>query len=844
MSNYDDFVSGSCPLPDTNMAWPLYGVGLESLGREHRPVEWPLPEFGPDELLARVDACGLCFSDIKVIKLGPDHPRISGRDLQSDPVILGHEVALTIVGVGANRAPQYQVGDRFVVQAEIHYHGEQMAFGYVQHGGLEQFVRLGAPVLEGDDGCYLIPIPEGLGYSEAALAEPWACVVCAFRVETRRSIKAGGTVAVVGGPNPRSGFTAGALAEGTLPSAIVALNVPADVSYLLSEAASAGVRVIEASSEEELASIAAERGGIDDLVLLDPTADQVESLAPLLANGGILCLMIAEPLERPVAVDAGRIHYDGTRYVGAAGLDVSAAYLGTRSVKPVAGGKMLIAGAAGPMGQMHVQRALEQPGGPSVVVATDIDDDRLMAMAERFAGLAERNGRTLEIINPLNFEGEALADEMAQFAPEGFDDVVVLVPVPPVIAGNAQWLGRRGMYNIFAGVARGTMVTMDVSDVALRGVRYTGTSGSAIEDLESTIGMAERGELATNGAVAAIGGIEAAWDGLAAVQGGELTGKAVIYPHVSGLPLTPLEELAAIEPEVAALLDETGGWTREAEAELLRRHTCGGEPEPPCRHLIGKVALVTGAAQGLGEALARRLAEEGCDVCVADINLEGAQAAADAIAAATGRRAIAGRMDVTDEDSVAACIDDCVERLGGLDIVVSNAGILISGDTTEFEVAAWRKVIEVNLVGYFVVAKHAARVMLAAGTKGAIIQVNSKSGKKGSFKNSAYAAGKFGGIGLTQSLALEFAEAGIRVNAVCPGNLLDSPLWVDSLYAQYAERWGITEAEVRQKYIDQVPMKRGCTYEDVANVVVFLASDAASYMTGQAINVTGGQIMH
>ena len=133
--------------------------------------------------------------------------------------------------------------------------------------------------------------------------------------------------------------------------------------------------------------------------------------------------------------------------------------------------------------------------------------------------------------------------------------------------------------------------------------------------------------------------------------------------------------------------------------------------------------------------------------------------------------------------------------------------------------------------------------MLAAGTKGAIIQVNSKSGKKGSFKNSAYAAGKFGGIGLTQSLALEFAEAGIRVNAVCPGNLLDSPLWVDSLYAQYAERWGITEAEVRQKYIDQVPMKRPCTYEDVCNVVTFLASDQSSYMTGQAINVTGGQEM-
>ena len=161
----------------------------------------------------------------------------------------------------------------------------------------------------------------------------------------------------------------------------------------------------------------------------------------------------------------------------------------------------------------------------------------------------------------------------------------------------------------------------------------------------------------------------------------------------------------------------------------------------------------------------------------------------------------------------------------------------------EFDVNDWRQVLEVDLVGYMITAKHAVRVMLPRKS-GSLIQINSKSGKKGSAKNSAYASSKFGGIGLTQSLALELAEEGIRVNAVCPGNLLDSPLWVNSLYAQYAKRWGISEAEVRQRYTDQVPMKRGCTYEDVANAVVFLASDASSYMTGQAINVTGGQEMH
>jgi sorbitol-6-phosphate 2-dehydrogenase len=258
--------------------------------------------------------------------------------------------------------------------------------------------------------------------------------------------------------------------------------------------------------------------------------------------------------------------------------------------------------------------------------------------------------------------------------------------------------------------------------------------------------------------------------------------------------------------------------------------------------LLDQVAIVTGGAQGLGAAIVLRLAEEGAHVVVADLNLEGARATAAEVAKITGRRTWALSVDVTDESQVAAMVDQTVETFGKLDLLVANAGIVLSGALEEFDVARFRKVIDVNLTGYFLAAKHAARVMKAQGC-GSIIQINSKSGKKGSFKNGAYAASKFGGIGLTQSIALELAEFGVRVNAVCPGNLLDSPLWVGSLYQQYAQRLGISEEEVRQRYVDQVPMKRGCTYQDVTNVVVFLASDQSSYMTGQAINVTGGQEM-
>jgi sorbitol-6-phosphate 2-dehydrogenase len=258
--------------------------------------------------------------------------------------------------------------------------------------------------------------------------------------------------------------------------------------------------------------------------------------------------------------------------------------------------------------------------------------------------------------------------------------------------------------------------------------------------------------------------------------------------------------------------------------------------------LQDRVAVVTGGAQGLGAVICRRLAQEGADVVAADIRLPGAENVARAIVGETGRRALALNVDVTDEAQVRQMVERAVAEWGRLDILVANAGIVRCAPIEEMEREQWQAVLDVNLTGYFLCAKHAARVMKRLGS-GVIVQINSKSGKRGSAKNSAYAASKFGGIGLTQSLALELAEFGIRVNAVCPGNLLDSPLWVDSLYGQYAKRLGIGEAEVRQHYVDQVPMKRGCTYADVTNVVVFLASNQAAYMTGQAINVTGGQEM-
>lgn len=265
--------------------------------------------------------------------------------------------------------------------------------------------------------------------------------------------------------------------------------------------------------------------------------------------------------------------------------------------------------------------------------------------------------------------------------------------------------------------------------------------------------------------------------------------------------------------------------------------------------LKGKCAVVTGGAQGLGEAICDRLAAEGCQVAVADLNREGSEAVARRVADASGQQTFGMGVNVSKEDDVAALFARAKQEFGKVDIVVSNAAILIAESIVDADAEKWRAVMNVNLFGNFLVTKHACRIMKDQGS-GAIVQINSKSGKKGSARNSAYAASKFGSIGLVQSVALEMAPFGVRCNAICPGNFLDGTLWMDpqkGLFKQYLEAGKVPGAksidDVRQFYMDQVPLRRGCHYEDVCNMVVYLASDLSSYMTGQAINVTGGQEM-
>ncbi|MEB3476487.1 sorbitol-6-phosphate dehydrogenase [Pasteurella multocida] len=258
---------------------------------------------------------------------------------------------------------------------------------------------------------------------------------------------------------------------------------------------------------------------------------------------------------------------------------------------------------------------------------------------------------------------------------------------------------------------------------------------------------------------------------------------------------------------------------------------------------MSKVAVVIGGGQTLGAFLSEGLAEAGYRVVVADLNGENAKQVATRINTQQGiGHAIGLQVDAADETSVETLVHATDHTFGKIDLLVYSAGTAKASPIYDFDLKDFDLSVKVNLTGYFLCAKHFSRLMIRDGIKGRIIQINSKSGKVGSKHNSGYSAAKFGGVGLTQSLALDLADYGITVHSLMLGNLLKSPMF-QSLIPQYAKKLGIPEEEVEQVYIDKVPLKRGCDYQDVLNVLKFYASEEASYCTGQSINITGGQVM-
>ena len=338
--------------------------------------------------------------------------------------------------------------------------------------------------------------------------------------------------------------------------------------------------------------------------------------------------------------------------------------------------------------------------------------------------------------------------------------------------------------------------------------------------------------------------------------------EGVIVAEDSPVSIDYLKDIVNDFCEIGVLSENFGGphpltaeqaaFIENWEVENYRKKvSLGGKPQG---RLENKIVIVTGAAQGFGAGIAEILHNEGANIVVADLNEGKGKDFADQLnSKGTKNKAQFIKVNVGEAESVENLVNETVLHFGGLDVMISNAGILRAGSLDEMEAATFELMTKINYTGYFLCSKYAQKVMklqhkYKPGMFMDIIQINSKSGLKGSNKNFAYAGGKFGGIGLTQSFALELMPFYIKVNSICPGNFFDGPLWSDpenGLFVQYLKAGKVpgatTIADVKAFYEAQVPAGRGCTAEDVAKAIFYVIDQ--EYETGQAVPVTGGQEM-
>ena len=280
------------------------------------------------------------------------------------------------------------------------------------------------------------------------------------------------------------------------------------------------------------------------------------------------------------------------------------------------------------------------------------------------------------------------------------------------------------------------------------------------------------------------------------------------------------------------------GW----EAEAFRQKVLGGASEGI---LKDRIAIVTGAGSGLGRSIAAGLARAGSVVAIADIDRTAAQKTAKLIEeefSNASTKAIS--CDVTDEKSVDEAFNEVLDKWGGLDILVNAAGVAPAYPLIDLPVDKWRLALEVNLTGYFLMAKAASRIMIKQQMGGNIINISSKSGIAPSKNNTSYNATKAGELHMGRGWAMELGEYGIRVNSICPGNVFEgSKIWNPEYVKVCAKKYGIRPEEVIPYYVNKTMLKKEIKGRDIADTVVFLASDKAKMITGQTIVVDAGQVM-
>ena len=579
------------PLPRRILAWRLKGAGFAHLGADGGPDEVPFPPYGEDDVIGRVEAVGICFSDAKLVRAGGSHPRLRGRDLAAAPVTPGHEVTLTVVGVGERRRGQVRLGGRYILQPDVYYRGRTLAVGYQLPGALAQYVVLGREVLEGDEGCYLVPLPEQVGSVEGALIEPWTCVMAAYQIAARTHLRSSGTLRLYGFAGQPvldlAGTTFGAVPERLgvpLPPADSAAPPPRKV--IASGLSRANREAVQSWAGALGVPVAWQDGapprGADDVVVagIPHPADWMARLFAVLPRHAVVSLHLQPEFATAttLACDIGRIHYQGIRLVGRCDGNVAAAYAGATRRELAPGGRAWFVGGAGPMGQMHVLHALARPQPPATVVVTDLSPVRLHALGERAAAL----GLPAPVLLPVGTDRPSVDAELRRLAPAGFDDVVLLAPSAAAAEHAARFLGTAGYLNVFAGVAEGSIAHLPLRSITA-GARIAGTTGSPLATTVQTLGLVAAGKLRPGmvlGALADLGHGRAAVE---AVAEGRIAGKVVLLPFARELGLQTLDALAAGNPDWRRALAGGRHWSRAAERLCAadRGYPAGGAAAQP-----------------------------------------------------------------------------------------------------------------------------------------------------------------------------------------------------------------------------------------------------------------------
>lgn len=551
------------------LCWPLFGTGFDNLGCNRQPCVWDVPTPGPDELLVRIDAIGLCYSDVKLIRAGENHPRVISNDLRKDPVIPGHEAVMTAVQIGENLRDRFQPGDRFIIQADIYVNGVGYAYGYAINGGMAQYSLIDQRVLNGDEGCYLLPLRPETPAAIAALIEPWTCVIASYMIEHRCTPRENGAMLAAGEPGDAAVYTFEDYA-GPAPASV-------DLYQVNEETAAALKRAFPQATFRTLEEVP-EKGGYDDIVLCGVRTRSVgEALCRLGGRDAVVSLVGDYPDEE-WAIDVGSIHYRGWFYQGCPGRNIAAAYGRNVRAELRKGGTCWLVGGAGAMGQMHTQLAVTNPEGPSRILVSDVDDERIAHLTDRLAPVIRERDIEFQTLNPKKFpDPEAFHAAVREFAPDGFDDIVMLVPVVQIISASAPFLADDGLMNIFAGIPSGSDARLNVGDVARRGVRYIGSSGSRTHHLRHTLHLVESGKLNPASALAAIGGMKALWEGITGVAEARFPGKTVILPHCEDMPLTATADLPRLIAGIERTLGPDGSYTLQTEQAIFDHFCTTGE---------------------------------------------------------------------------------------------------------------------------------------------------------------------------------------------------------------------------------------------------------------------------